>query len=328
MMNPRLSICIPTYNRVSYLPTAIQSVLSQQEERIEIVISDNGSTDETQAVLAPYLEKYPNILYSRHPVNQGADRNYMRVISLARGEYCWFLGSDDVLEPGSIAKILKAIETDPELSGLSVNVRAYDFKLTKPVYVQPPTIYRENQTFSDWKRCFEGLFTYWGYISGQVFKRKLWERALGQLEPERFLNAYVHVYIIGKMVQLAPRWIYFHEQLVGWRSGNDSFLSNGFFQRFELDASGYPDIARELCASDLTVATRIVSKLLSTHIRCHVIAMTFRPDKNSLKPRMWNTCFRLYRSYAAFWTGLFWWFLIPTPLMSCLRFVHRKLRKI
>ncbi len=323
----KLSICIPTYNRAGFLPAAIESILSQLQEEVEIVISDNASTDDTQEVLRPYLEKYPQIVYSRHPVNQGADRNFLRVVSLARGEYCWFLGSDDILEPGAIGRILQILQDEPTLSGICVNKKPYDAKLEKTIYSEAPTIYRANQRFTDWKNCFLGLFTYFGYLSAQVFKRSLWNQALTLLEPERFLNIYVHVYVIGKMAQLNPNWLYLHEPYVGWRSGNDSFLSEGYFRRFEIDARGLPEIARELCSQDPRIATRIISRFFYTHIRCHVIGAVFHPDRALLIPKMRATSVCLYKSYLAFWTTLIWWFFIPQPLMRMMRTVYREMRK-
>ena len=66
MTKPLLSICIPTFNRSSYLRNTLNSIVSQQEflsEKVEIIISDNASTDETPDVVKEFTAKYSNIHY-------------------------------------------------------------------------------------------------------------------------------------------------------------------------------------------------------------------------------------------------------------------------
>lgn len=84
---PLLSICIPTYNRSKYLKKSLDSIVIQDEFLngiVEIVISDNASTDDTEEVVKPYLEKYTNIYYYRNEINV-VDRNFPLVLSKAKG---------------------------------------------------------------------------------------------------------------------------------------------------------------------------------------------------------------------------------------------------
>ena len=68
---PLLSICIPTYNRAAYLRQCVDAIVGQEgfDDRLEVVISDNCSTDDTQAVSLEYQEKHPNIHYYRNEEN-------------------------------------------------------------------------------------------------------------------------------------------------------------------------------------------------------------------------------------------------------------------
>ena len=87
--NILLSICIPTFNRAEYLNTALLSIVEQPwfSERCEIIISDNHSTDNTQNIVEVFLEKYKNIRYYRNETSIGADRNFLRLLSLGQGKY-------------------------------------------------------------------------------------------------------------------------------------------------------------------------------------------------------------------------------------------------
>ena len=105
----KLSICIPTYNRANFIEETIQSILSQATSEIEIVVSDNCSEDNTENIIRRIQKESNQITYFRWNENQGADLNYLKVVELAKGQYCWLLGSDDLLLPGSIDKILKEI---------------------------------------------------------------------------------------------------------------------------------------------------------------------------------------------------------------------------
>lgn len=85
---PLLSICIPTYNRSQYLKKSIDSIVIQKEflnGSVEIVISDNASTDDTEGLLRPYVEKYSNFYYFRNKKNV-RDKNFPLVLSKAHGK--------------------------------------------------------------------------------------------------------------------------------------------------------------------------------------------------------------------------------------------------
>lgn len=86
-MKPLLSICIPTYNRCNYLINSIESIIVQPEfidQKVEIIISDNASTDETEIKCIEYTKKYKNIQYFRNSINI-RDENFPLVLSKGNG---------------------------------------------------------------------------------------------------------------------------------------------------------------------------------------------------------------------------------------------------
>ena len=62
---------------------------------IHVAVSDNASSDNTEEVVQAYKDRFPNFDYHRNEKNLGADANYLRAASMARGEYCIIMGSDD-----------------------------------------------------------------------------------------------------------------------------------------------------------------------------------------------------------------------------------------
>lgn len=109
---PLLSICIPTYNRSKYLKKSLDSIVTQNEflnGSVEIVISDNASTDDTREVVEAYLEKYNNVYYSRNEENI-RDKNYPTVLSKAHGKLRRLCNDTLVFHPGSLKKICAVID--------------------------------------------------------------------------------------------------------------------------------------------------------------------------------------------------------------------------
>ncbi len=115
MDKPLLSICIPTYNRANYLEQCLESIVSQEcfDARVEVVISDNCSADDTRKIGMRYQEKYANIHYFRNEENL-IDMNFPLVFQRANG-YLRKLTNDTVVyKPGAVQYMLKAAEENKE----------------------------------------------------------------------------------------------------------------------------------------------------------------------------------------------------------------------
>ena len=100
---PLVSVGIPTYNRLPRLQRAVASVLAQDYPNLELVVSDNASTDGTEAWLAELAEAHPNVVVHRNPANIGPTRNFNQARDASRGDLLLWLGDDDVIEPGYVS---------------------------------------------------------------------------------------------------------------------------------------------------------------------------------------------------------------------------------
>lgn len=119
-----LSICIPTYNRCEKLKNCIGSIVSQKAfNEIEIVVSDNASTDDTEKLMISFCEQFPNIKYYRNKENLGPDKNFILALSYASSKYLMLLSDDDWLRKDFYEK-LSAYLYEKDLSFIKVGSEA------------------------------------------------------------------------------------------------------------------------------------------------------------------------------------------------------------
>jgi abequosyltransferase len=119
---PLLTIAVPTYNRSETLVQLLDSLSPQLqgEDRVELLISDNASPDNTAQLVQDFEQRGHIVRYVRNAVNIGPDRNFAQCFEMARGRYFVLMGDDDLLVPGAIAKILQLLEAhDPDIVYLS-----------------------------------------------------------------------------------------------------------------------------------------------------------------------------------------------------------------
>ena len=106
-----ISVCIPAYNRVEVLPDLLDSVLSQDWDDYEVVIVEDRSPqrDEIRAVVERYAAQHPRIRYFENEKNLGYDANLRQTIAQATGDYCFFMGNDDLMCPGALRTVGEAL---------------------------------------------------------------------------------------------------------------------------------------------------------------------------------------------------------------------------
>src|SRR5690554_4467084 len=111
-MTPRATILIPSFNHAPYVVEAVRSALAQTEPDVEVLVIDDGSTDDSLARLAELRDPRLQVFAQ---ANMGLSRTLNRGLELARARWVKFLPSDDALEPECIARELAAAEADPRI---------------------------------------------------------------------------------------------------------------------------------------------------------------------------------------------------------------------
>lgn len=113
MKLPLVSICMPVYNAEKYIHSAISCLLNQTYKNIELIISDNASTDSTEEICRAYESIDPRISFYRNSMNIGLARNFNRTIELAKGDYIMMAANDDLWDLTYIEKCVSKLEQNP-----------------------------------------------------------------------------------------------------------------------------------------------------------------------------------------------------------------------
>lgn len=122
---PLVTIAIPTYNRAdSYLKQALQSALEQTYQNVEIIVSDNCSTDNTEMVIKNVND--PRIRYFRQEKNIGANNNFNFCLNQAKGDYFLLLQDDDLIDCDFIETCMKSVNYDIDIGIIRTGTRVID----------------------------------------------------------------------------------------------------------------------------------------------------------------------------------------------------------
>lgn len=114
------SVCIPTWNRAQMLNEQLDLFIKQildnkLEKKIELVISNNGSEDDTEEIVLGYQSRYNFIVYNNNGTNKGARYNLLKSLELATGKYLTFLGDDDRYKDAGLKKIINCLESNGQI---------------------------------------------------------------------------------------------------------------------------------------------------------------------------------------------------------------------
>ena len=137
---PKVSVAIITFNQKELLREAIETVLSQDYPNLEIIVADDGSQDGTQEMLCEYESRYPDLfkLALAHE-NGGITANSNRALWAATGEYIAWLGGDDLMLPGKLAKQVAVLEADKTLSTCVHAMDVFRSSTGETIRIQHPT---------------------------------------------------------------------------------------------------------------------------------------------------------------------------------------------
>lgn len=110
---PRVNIGMPVYNGEAFVAAAIESLLAQTYTEFELIISDNASTDRTEAICRDFAARDPRVRYHRLDKNLGAVPNFNRVFELSDAEFFKWAAADDVCAPTFLERCVQLLQRDP-----------------------------------------------------------------------------------------------------------------------------------------------------------------------------------------------------------------------
>lgn len=203
-MKPLLSICIPTYNRAHYLESCLHSIYIQCKDNpllqssVEVVVSNNCSTDSTEEVVKKYRSHFEHYTYVCNETNVGLDMNVVSVVKNATGVYCWYLGDDDTIVNGGINHIINLLKTN-QYDVVTVEAepvtQGRDYE-TKQRFLPELTI--EVNNYNDF--YFRGFCQ--GGFSVLIFNRELWLTCLNEKD---YLLFWIYFETVLRMLPLTKK---------------------------------------------------------------------------------------------------------------------------
>lgn len=220
-MKPKISICIPTYNRAQHLSNCLNSILLNRgfpEQDIQVCISDNCSTDDTENVVLGYQDSI-DIKYHKNDENLGIPRNFLNVVEMADAEFVWLIGDDDLLVPHAFRDLLALIKNNINVDFFYINAfhltTEYVFQQALPFNTKhlPENMEPFTRFSSDGVMRFFDLidpsvsFDFLGGMFLAVFRRQKWLNNAGVLDDtaihdvrtfSHFDNTFPHVKIFAK----------------------------------------------------------------------------------------------------------------------------------
>lgn len=279
----KLSICIPTFNRAPLLAEALDSIFMQHVPDLQVVICDNASEDNTEELVRSYQKRFGNVVYYRWDRNVGPDRNYLKTVELATGEYCWLFGSDDALPKYAVSRVLAALEERQDIylfNRLDCSSSLKNGRETKWLDegggCRVDTAHRE-QLFVYFRRA-RLLGAVFSYLSSIVVLKSAWTSI--EYDSTMTGTAYSHAYILNALLARGAKLQYLDEALVLCRRGNDSFAAAGAVSRFMLDIDGYLSIAHKLFAADAEASRLFLAIVVREHPWYRLAKVKFYAGEN------------------------------------------------
>lgn len=259
----KLSICIPVYNRAKELNNLLESLQNEAEnEKIQIVISDNASKDEIEGVILKYKNVFKNFKYIKNEKNMGFDTNLDKAINYSDGEYIWLMGSDDLITENAIAELQNEIK----------NKKFDIYILNGKVKMRNETINRnglrinQNKEYLNLNENLEmyindiknDISLFFAFISSLVIKR---EKYKSFFLPNYLKNsAYDHLYFCLKMCNENINLKYLHNAFyIAGTSINEWNMVRG--KHFFLDLTTIVKFVKEIYKEDNKKIKKAISNL-------------------------------------------------------------------
>jgi len=188
----KLSIGIPVFNGAMTIGETLESVIPQVKSGVEIVVSDNGSTDDTAFIVAELVSRHPFIRYFRNTENLGFDANVLLTVERSLGDFVWLLGADDEIADGGIESVLTVISQNISLGAVFVNYGLYD-RLTGKCNKERFSNMQIDVPCKDESQFLATVGILPNFMSSVVINRQVW----GQQDAKSFLSSnWMHLCIL------------------------------------------------------------------------------------------------------------------------------------
>lgn len=242
----RLSVCIPTYNFGRFIGEALSSIARQHIPGLEVIVVDGASTDNTDQVVSGFERLIPGLRYCRLESKGGIDADMAKTVELATSPYCWLFSADDVMEDGSLDRVVGHLRSGSDIyvCGLTLCTTSMEpirrHRVIRGTADEEFRLEDDNDRHEYFRRA-ETSTAFFSYMSSLVINRRRWEEAG---VPGEFMGScWAHVARIFGMLPRGLSVKYLPDSYVRNRGGNDSFLDRGVVHRIGIAVDGYWKLA-------------------------------------------------------------------------------------
>ena len=319
---PLLTLAIPTFNRSPFLTELLNCLLPQftGEQRAELIVSDNASTDDTEAVVASYAGRGLAVRYIRNAENIGADRNFLQCLDLASGKYVWVMGHDDLVAPGAIASILSLIEQQEyDLIYLS----SVGFSGDQRPAPRHDYLGRFAEIVTDGEYFLEKVNALIGLISVNIINK---DRLLASTHPdiaELCESNLIQVGWLFPVIHRRCRVLYIFERLVFYRHFN-----SGGWGICEVFGLRLHTIARRYFADEPSLAESLMNGVLRYWLPDVIVDMRRGHQQSMHAEDFAQTLQPLFKSNWRYWLFVYLVAVPPLPVARALHFLNTRINRI
>jgi glycosyltransferase involved in cell wall biosynthesis len=314
MSEPFISIIITTYNRSFFLKQCLKSIqtalsVRNEEETVEIIVLNNGCTDDTQEQLKMFEQILPlKVLHIKDNILFAG--GLLKCMTHARGKYCWILGDDDYIagDVWPLVDYLKETDADITLINHFFYIRdnrnpAFLMKESRLFLMTHPQ--KSYIHYSDYLAHANHPNAFFTHIAPVIFKREMWNRFFSQSISEQYKHSQsIHTFIFLSILKQAQIIGYFDQQLLAVRVGSspDEWMTEeGRLNRIRMDVEYFTDMVR-----DVFDEKNIIKHFKGVMLKKSVSVLLFGSKIRCNFPfpfyiRVFKLLYHHYKTYPFFW---------------------------
>jgi abequosyltransferase len=312
-----LSICIPTYNRSPYLKRCLDAIFSQTRSDlpIEVVVSDNASTDDTAVVMDGFLQRDLPLRYLKNSTNQGPDKNVIKCYEEAIGTYVMVMGDDDIL-CASALEVMTPLLKSCEYGVLYLNY--YGF-IKDPTAERPGiNFFRKNYIYQA-EKILKKVRGNLGFISAYVIRRELIDNSLLITYDGTNLN---HVPMILQAIRNSKLNLFIGDYLLGQQVAN-----SGGFKYFEVISRNYYKVLKESLKGSPKSMDWICNEFISNVFPWAILQARRKTNPQLFEENGYDIIKTYYKDYFSFWLFVFPMGKLPISLIGAYFFFVKIIAK-
>lgn len=321
-MKPILSICIPTFNRAEYLRGLLDSIYKSckgNEDSIEVVISNNESTDHTEDVVNEYKKYFKQLRYHYHfEALLPGEKNFFFVSRMATGEYVWLIGDDDEIAEDAITIILDRLKSKPDMSVCNYSLMSpkFDKCIQKKQYTDKiPKVLDDNHKMVEYFGSTLSL------ISITIMRRSLF-CSISEDDFMRFAEyGFSILFTVYLCATKAEAIQYIENSVLLYRCGNCPLSDHQWTKYF---IQGVPIVFKALIEYGYTQQElqQVKDRTIKDYVLRRYISQKAKgePTKHYI-----SMLYKEYKTSKMFWIFCMPIFLIPGFLLTGLRALYQKI---